>query len=55
MKNRIFQYPAMQAGPHFMRGNILIMIAQRNVEPLIKIYQQFRLVSNTLNRSLLPI
>ncbi len=28
----------MQAGPHFIRGNILITFAQRDLEPLIGNY-----------------
>ena len=32
MKNRIFQYVAMQAGPDFFCVNVVITIARRNLQ-----------------------
>jgi len=36
MKNRIFQYVAMQAGADFLWINVVITIARRNLELLIE-------------------
>ncbi len=35
MKNRIFKYVLMQAGPDFLCVNVVITIARRNLEPPI--------------------